>query len=510
MGARLRSSARVALGCLALAALSQGCEVVTDPDGDMITNGPGATTAATTTSGAGGSGEGGGGQGGEGGSVSSGCTADTMCNDGSACTVDTCEAGKCVFTVDTKSTVCDDQDACNGVETCDAAGKCQAGDAVTVDDGDTCTVDSCDPALGVSHVHDASCLSWKPVSMVGAPSPRYRHTAVWTGSKMIVWGGTVTGTPDVTETGGVYDPETDTWTPTSTVGAPSPRAQHEAVWTGSKMLVWGGYDDVGFAVAGGIYDPEADTWSPMSTAGQPPSRLLHTAVWTGKKMIVWGGFNQTYVGTGGQYDPATDTWALTPSAGAPGGRFGHTAVWAFDRMIVWGGNDTFNWHNDGKVFVPDLGPTGTWTIATTLAAAPGVREANVIVWTGNRMIIWGGWNGGPFIDTGSSFDPSPSGGGAWVTTSLTTAPSPRRDHEAVWTGKEMLVWGGCGEDACVKLLGDGGRFAPDFGAGTWSAVPEVPTLTPRKNHTMVWTGTEAIVWGGRDTGPLGTGARAAL
>ncbi len=53
-----------------------------------------------------------------------------------------------------------------------------------------------------------------------APEERSDHTMVWTGTEMIVWGGQHSSTLD---TGGRYDPSTDTWTPTSTVDAPSPR-----------------------------------------------------------------------------------------------------------------------------------------------------------------------------------------------------------------------------------------------------------------------------------------------
>ena len=41
-------------------------------------------------------------------------------------------------------------------------------------------------------------------------------------------------------TGGRYDPATDSWTATSTTSAPAARYYHTAVWTGSEMIVWGG------------------------------------------------------------------------------------------------------------------------------------------------------------------------------------------------------------------------------------------------------------------------------
>src|SRR5206468_13109812 len=35
----------------------------------------------------------------------------------------------------------------------------------------------------------------------------------------------------------------DTWTATSTTNAPAARFGHTAVWTGSEMIIWGGQDD---------------------------------------------------------------------------------------------------------------------------------------------------------------------------------------------------------------------------------------------------------------------------
>src|SRR4029079_17880968 len=43
-------------------------------------------------------------------------------------------------------------------------------------------------------------------------------------------------------TGGRYNPNADSWTPTSTTNAPDRRAGHTVVWTGSEMIVWGGAD----------------------------------------------------------------------------------------------------------------------------------------------------------------------------------------------------------------------------------------------------------------------------
>src|SRR4029077_3303993 len=61
--------------------------------------------------------------------------------------------------------------------------------------------------------------TWTPTSMTNVPAERTGHTAVWTGSEMIVWGGS--STTMALNTGGRYDPSTDSWTATSTTNAPT-------------------------------------------------------------------------------------------------------------------------------------------------------------------------------------------------------------------------------------------------------------------------------------------------
>jgi hypothetical protein len=294
---------------------------------------------------------------------------------------------------------CADDDACNGDETCDASAVCQDGAPKLVDDGDSCTTDTCDGATGlVSHQRTAGCLSWTPLATTGAPSPRQRPAHVWTGSKLLVWGGGVDGQPFVIGDGAAYDPASDSWSPLSTVNAPSPREGHVAVWTGSKMVVWGGADLSAMSPQGAVYDPAADTWTPMSTAGQPTPRVLHSMVWTGKKVVVWGGLaGPTPLSSGGLYDPETNTWAALPQAGAPSQRFGQSGVWAYDRLIVWGGQNTFDWLDDGRSWLGALGAAGQWVGFTSTTNAPSIREGHSALWTGHRMLVWGGWNGGALL-----------------------------------------------------------------------------------------------------------------
>ena len=148
--------------------------------------------------------------------------------------------------------------------------------------------------------------SWATTSG-NAPTARLGHTAVWTGTEMIVWGGEEVNPNPTRGTGGRFSPSTDTWVATSSNNGPSPRMNHTAVWTGTKMIVWGGYaHDVNgnehFLNTGGKYDPATNSWIATGTANAPNGRELHTPVWTGSEMIVWGGFNHFYLNTGGRYN----------------------------------------------------------------------------------------------------------------------------------------------------------------------------------------------------------------
>ncbi|MBW1881844.1 MAG: hypothetical protein JRJ84_26100, partial [Deltaproteobacteria bacterium] len=87
------------------------------------------------------------------------CTAGTplVLDDGVGCTVDSCDPITGIANVPDDN-LCDDSDVCTGTETCDALSDCQAGTPLVVDDGVSCTIDSCDPVSGIANVpNDALC-----------------------------------------------------------------------------------------------------------------------------------------------------------------------------------------------------------------------------------------------------------------------------------------------------------------------------------------------------------------
>jgi N-acetylneuraminic acid mutarotase len=348
---------------------------------------------------------------------------------------------------------------------------------------------------GYTELGKSAIEAWFSVTPSSAPTGRSGHTAIWTGTEMILWGGSTLIIGGFTNTGSRYNPATDSWTALTTTGAPTARGSHSVVWTGTEMIIWGGLGLLGPVNTGARYDPATNTWKAMSTTGAPAARGSHTAVWTGKEMIVWGGSDSKGpVNTGGKYDPATDKWTPISTTDAPSARSTHAAVWSGTEMIVWGGfTGGTTRTNTGGRYNPT---TDTWKTTSTTGAPTG-RSNHTAVWTGSVMVVWGGISGLTFYESGGRYDPAKD---SWQTTSSANVPDGRSSHIAVWTGVEMLIWGGTNLNGAQS---SGGRYDPKTNA--WASLTSSNAPTARSGHAAVWTGNELIVWGG--IGPLNTGGR---
>src|SRR5262249_38076540 len=93
---------------------------------------------------------------------------------------------------------------------------------------------------------------------------------------------------------------------------------------------------------------------------------------------------------------------------------------------------------------------------------PEERWRHVAVWTGTQMLIWGGLNDlSDYLGNGGRYDPLTD---TWTPMTTSGAPAPRSFATAVWTGEEMLIWGGEGEGDTFPAAG--GRYDP--ATDTWS------------------------------------------
>src|SRR5262245_53496025 len=82
------------------------------------------------------------------------------------------------------------------------------------------------------------------------------------------------------------------------------------------------------------------------------------------------------------------------------------------------------------------------------------RILHSMVWTGQEVLVWGGGSEGVFHRTGLRIDPAARGR---TVMSDKGAPAGRWGHAAVWTGTVMIVWGGRDRFAAESHFDDGGR-----------------------------------------------------
>ncbi len=113
-------------------------------------------------------------------------------------------------------------------------------------------------------------------------------------------------------------------------------------------------------------------------------------------------------------------------------------------MIVWGGGArepgvASDYFVNGARYNPE---TDTWKPISAIGAPKG-RVNTFAVWTGTEMVLWGGvndarGNGGRFVGTGGRYNPATD---TWTEIAETGAPGPRLTS-GVWTGDGLLTFGG--------------------------------------------------------------------
>ena len=210
------------------------------------------------------------------------------------------------------------------------------------------------------------------------------------------------------------------------------------------------------------------------------------------------------VGSAPAGSPATARGTGTTASGAPGttgatGAPGSAPGSADGSSPSTDGRGRSTSPQSGTGITPSTGGgrAGTPATATTRAAdwsllptAPiGARHGHAAVWTGREMVIWGGtpdFENDPFID-GAAYDPA-----ARTWRKLPPAPlSPRFDPWAYWTGQELLLFGGTSVDG--DFLTDGALWNP--ATNSWREIPESP-LGARSGSVVAWAGDRLVLWSG--------------
>jgi N-acetylneuraminic acid mutarotase len=220
---------------------------------------------------------------------------------------------------------------------------------------------------------------------------------------------------------------------------PEVRCCAASVWTGSELVVWGGYDYTGFSdefaqATGFRYDPASNTWSPIAPS-PIEARSNPAFAWTGEELLVWGGWHAggpPFFGDGAAYDPRTDRWRMLPPA--PIDPRVPLSAWTGREFILWGtGVRVDQRPRDGAAYDPS---TDTWR---SIADGPIELTDATATWTGREMIVFGAaLRGGNFPETetaiAAAYDPAAD---SWRR--LANSTMNPNANTATWNGEELIA-----------------------------------------------------------------------
>lgn len=305
---------------------------------------------------------------------------------------------------------------------------------------------------------DLSTATWRPISTVNAPTDNNCPSAVWTGSKMLVVSGVHGASANFSvNTGGAtqvwsYDPKTDVWATLPTASRPPGRVSHTSVWSGNRLINFGGHQLSSGCQSTGcwyyevyVFDPANSTWTQMANApivaGRYVARYGHASVMAGTLMVTYSGVSPFEMfNVAAAFNLATNAWSVPPAG--PDARSFLSGAMYNNRAYFWGGANTINYagadaqgFSDGVIFDTATQTWGRWTQSAPLLP----RAAAAMASSSNQIIVWGGRLGATSFNDGAVFEPSNN---SWKALPMANAPSARECAASVWTGEEFIVWGG--------------------------------------------------------------------
>ena len=278
-----------------------------------------------------------------------------------------------------------------------------------------------------------------------------------------------------------------------TAAAPSARYNAPMAYDSGRgrVVLFGGFD--GNGPLNDTWEWDGQSWTQIATAlpNTPTARDFHAMAYDAARarVILFGGFD----GAG----PLNDTWewdgrawTRVVAASSPPARFQHALAYdsARSRVVLFGG-------------AADTGPSGledTWEFdgsewsqrSSSDGPTPRSRHAMAYDLTGQRVILFGGWDGTePLSDTWAW------NGSDWAQVATSVFVPPRADHAMAFDVANARV---------VLFGGQSGAAARDdtwlFDGSNWSPASTSPRPSARERHAAAYDSTrgQVVVFGGID------------
>jgi hypothetical protein len=311
------------------------------------------------------------------------------------------------------------------------------------------------------------------------------------GDFIVVW-------PGIVDDGAIFDVTRNSW---STVPpAPFPEVLTEEggdVVAGQYVRFVSNFGEVEFET-GSRFDPEQNEWFEIGGSGPAFRRLGFVSIPTEIGLFVWGGAQRLtgdvgeatelpLLGDGARLDTETWTWQSINAEGAPSPRSTPVSVWTGEELIIYGGFaqvELSSAHheplNDGHRYNP---ATDTWT--PLAGPGPLLHSSASAAWTGSQLLVWG-----------LSEDPGVWVGGVYdlETASWTDLQFP--DAFPLTRGRVYTT-----NDGQVVAFAQSGKlpdtvFVYDPNDTGWRGYPTGVDLEPRADVEAVWASDRLVLWGG--------------
>jgi hypothetical protein len=164
-----------------------------------------------------------------------------------------------------------------------------------------------------------------------------------------------------------------------------------------------------------------------------------------------------------------------------------------NKLFVFGGaNASGTALGDAAIYDP---ATNTWTLVTAIANAPSPRWGATAVWTGTEILVYGGraTTSGAALMSGASYDPAT---GQW--SPIATGSVGHVHPVGGASSSQAVFWGGWGATTAT-LVGTAERYT--VAANSWQAASTTPS-SPGALQDPAWafTGTDLYLWGGLSGG----------
>jgi hypothetical protein len=234
-----------------------------------------------------------------------------------------------------------------------------------------------------AELFDPGANSWTATGLLSVP--RDGHAAALLPNGRVLVAGGAPGSGVAFATGEVYNPVNGTWTPTASTMSAGREYLQAALLPGGRVLAAGGQTrapSLAFHASADVYDPATNSWSPTAPM-RAPRAMGAAAVLHDGRVLVAGGVNSTgYERAIELYDPATGTWS---DAGElpTGGSSTHAIVLDDGRVLLQNDGSRATWLFDPAS--ASLTAAHAASTARSLASLTVLRDGRVLMAGGSNL-----------------------------------------------------------------------------------------------------------------------------